>query len=82
MIKSHRYNTFQNQTAEQTLPMVKTEVDTENKTMEKVTLPAAGAINVKKATFDGSIHWTTKLRQFACASNWADKDKHFHLLLL
>ena len=53
--------------------MIKTEKDTENKSIEKVTSPAVGTVHVKAPTFGGSTHWATYLRQFeaaACANNW------------
>ena len=64
--------------SEQTVPIIKTEKDTENKLIEKVTFPAVGTVHVKAPTFDGSSHWTTYLRQFeaaAYANNWTEKDK-------
>ena len=48
------------QISEQTVPVIKTEKDTENKLIEKVTLPAVGTVHVKASTFDGSSHWATR----------------------
>ena len=65
--------------------MVKTEKDTEDKTIQKVTLPAAEAVHVKASTFDRSTHWVTYLRQFeapACANNWTQKDKAVSLVFV
>ena len=58
--------------------MHKDRKDMENKTTEKITLPAAGAVHVKAPTFDGSTHWAMYIRQFeaaTCANNWTDKEK-------
>ena len=55
-----------------TIPIVNMEKDIENKTIERVTLPAVGTVHVKASTFDGRTHWTTYLLQFeaaACANN-------------
>ena len=57
---------------------------TENKLIEKVTLPAVGTVHVKAPTFDGSSHWATYLRQFeaaACANNWTEKNKVVSIVL-
>ena len=62
---------------DRTVPMIKTEKDTENKLIEKVTLPAVGTVHIKAPTFDGISHWATYLRQFeaaACVMNWTEKD--------
>ena len=42
------------QISEQTVPMIKTEKDTEDKSIEKVTSNAVGTVHVKAPTFDGS----------------------------
>ena len=47
----------QKQISEQAVPMVKAEKDTENKSIEEVTLPAVGTVHVEAPTFDGSSHW-------------------------
>ena len=69
---------------DRTVPVIKTEKDTENKSIEKVTLPAVGMVHVKAPTFDGSSHLATYLRQFeaaACANNWTEKDEAVSLVL-
>ena len=72
-------NTQPKQISEQTVPMIK-----RDKTIEKVTLPAVGAVHLKAPTFDRSAHWATYLRQFeaaACANYWTEKDKAVSLVL-
>ena len=56
----------------------------DNKTTEKVTLFAAGAVHVKATTFDGNTHWAMYLRQFEAAAstnNQTEKDKAIFLNL-
>ena len=55
-----------------------------NKTIEKVTLPVAGAVHVKAPTSNGSSHSATYLKQFeadAGANNWTEKEKVISLVL-
>ena len=64
------------QISEQMVPMIKT--------IDKVTLPAVGAVHVKAPTFDGSTRLAMYLRQFEAASsanNWTNKEKAVSLIL-